>query len=158
MRHADPCEEKRHRKREGGLKDQKVHLGALLVLKDENEDHDQDNDADDKRRPGSTEASFSLARVRFFGFCGLVGGSINHVRKSYSRLYRSESAGAIVVNTVAEAAAGIRLSQVTTRPTQSLTLCRRNVRIPTKASTNALAKALVPTMRLRTARNEHGTG
>ncbi len=106
----DHCEKKRHRKRKVALKDQKVHLGALLVLKDENEDHDQDNDADDKRRPGSTEASFSLARVRFFGFCGLVGGSINHVRKSYSRLYRSESAGAIVVNTVAEAAAGIRLS------------------------------------------------
>jgi hypothetical protein len=78
----DHCEQKRHRKRKMALKDQEVHLGALLVLKDEDKDHDQDNDADDKRGPSSTKAGFSLARVRFLGWCALVGGSFNHLRKS----------------------------------------------------------------------------
>jgi len=45
-----------------------VNLDALEVLEDENKDHNQDDYADDERRPGSTEAGLLLAWVRLFCF------------------------------------------------------------------------------------------
>ena len=43
------------------MEDQEVHLHALEVLEDEDEDHEQGHDADDERRPRSAEAGLSLA-------------------------------------------------------------------------------------------------
>jgi hypothetical protein len=60
-----------HREQQGDrqgqvpMEDREVHLHALEVLKNEDEDHDQGNDANDKRRPRSTQTGLALARVRF---------------------------------------------------------------------------------------------
>ena len=58
----DHGEEQRYRKRELPLKEQEVHLDGLEVLKDEDEDYNQDDDADDERRPGSAQAGLTLTR------------------------------------------------------------------------------------------------
>ena len=49
-----------------------MNLDALEVLEDENKDHNQDDYAHDERRPSSTEAGLSLARVRLFCFYVLI--------------------------------------------------------------------------------------
>lgn len=60
----DHREQQRHRQRQVAMEEQEIHLHALKVLQDEDKNHDQSNDADDKRRPSSTEARLSLARKR----------------------------------------------------------------------------------------------
>jgi hypothetical protein len=60
----DHREQERHGKGQMPMENQEVHLHALQVLKDKNEDHDQGNDANDEGRPCSTEAGLSLAPVR----------------------------------------------------------------------------------------------
>jgi hypothetical protein len=60
----DHREQERYGKGQMPMENHEVHLHALEVLKDKNEDHDQGYDANDEGRPCSTEASSSLAPVR----------------------------------------------------------------------------------------------
>jgi hypothetical protein len=50
----DHGEQERYRKRQISMKDCEVHVNALQVLQDEDENDDQGNDADDQRGPRST--------------------------------------------------------------------------------------------------------
>lgn len=55
-------EEEGYRKGEVALKEQEVHLDALQVLEDEDQDHNQDHHANDERRPRPTQPGLRLAR------------------------------------------------------------------------------------------------
>ena len=57
----DQREEESHRKREVALEHQERDLDALLVLQDEDEDHDQRDQADDDGRPCAAQAGLPLA-------------------------------------------------------------------------------------------------
>ena len=70
-------EQQRHREGQVPMEDQKVHVHALQVLKDEYEDQHQGHDADDKRCPRPAEPGLSLARERFPRFYILVSGTFH---------------------------------------------------------------------------------
>jgi hypothetical protein len=73
------------------MEGQEVHLCALQVLKDEDEDDEQGKNASNEGRPSSTEAGLSLARVRFPCLRMLVGGTFDHLQQ-YLRYGRASSA------------------------------------------------------------------
>src|SRR5437899_7428128 len=70
-------EQQRNREGQVPMEDQKVHVHALQVLKDEYEDQHQGHDADDKRCPRPAEPGLSLARERFPRFYILVSGTFH---------------------------------------------------------------------------------
>jgi hypothetical protein len=68
-RSEDHGEQQRYREWQMPVEDGEVHLYALQVLQDEDENDDQRDDANDQRRPRSTEAGLALARVRLPRLC-----------------------------------------------------------------------------------------
>jgi hypothetical protein len=59
----DHREQERQGQWQAALEDKEVHLYALEVLKDEDKDQGQRQDADDQRRPGAAESGLPLAGV-----------------------------------------------------------------------------------------------
>jgi hypothetical protein len=61
----DHGEQQRNRKRQVSMEADEVHLYALEVLQNEDENDDQRDDTDDQRGPCATEAGLALAREWF---------------------------------------------------------------------------------------------
>jgi hypothetical protein len=60
----DHGEQEGDRERQVTLEDQEGHIHALLVLQDENQDHDQDDQAGNNRRPCAAKARAAFAGQR----------------------------------------------------------------------------------------------